>query len=436
MNKLLIYIPELNNRTKFIFDFLFKDLLKLDIQYITDKAGFLTDKSTPRISYSFIQIDAELNITPHGLLSEKGVDQQFIKKSELDGMPIFFQVNNEGCPFDPFAASFFFITRFEEYWPFRKDHIGRFPANESILYEHGVLNKPLIDIYAQFILDKLQEYYPGQFEDKRVYSVLPTIDIDNAYAYLGKGLVRTLGALVRSAITLNTVDLRRRTSTLAGLEKDPYEVYDDLLATCRKYDLRALFFVLLADYGLNDKNVSYTSRKFQSLIKHLQDFADVAIHPGYAASENGDKLRKEQARLSSILNRPILASRQHFLKISLPKYYRRLIESEILHDYSMGYPDEPGFRAATCTPFPFFDLELNQKTALTIHPFSVMEGCFRYYKSMSPEEALESISGVISEVKKVKGQFCFLWHNDSLSEHGDWKGWSGLFEQTLDKARE
>ena len=34
------------------------------------------------------------------------------------------------------------------------------------------------------------------------------------------------------------------------------------------------------------------------------------------------------------------------------------------------------------------------------------------------------------EVKKVKGQFTSIWHNESLSDKDVWKGWRRVFEST------
>ncbi|MCB0481388.1 MAG: polysaccharide deacetylase family protein [Flavobacteriales bacterium] len=431
MNQVLIYIPELSNRAKYAFDFFFETILKLGVIYTQSEEDFKNESYLPKVSYTHQSIDNELQISPHGLLTAKGIGQLHLVLTDWNGLPIFFQVNNEVIPFDPLAATFFLISRYEEYWPHRSDVHQRFPASESAMFQMGILNQPVVDKWAAQILYMLQSQFPGKIEDNRKYKVEPTIDIDNAYAFLGKGLARTLGAFARSTFQLNTSDIIARAKTLAGMRDDPFDIYDRLIETTSKYNLRAKYFILLADYGLNDKNVPHTSRKFQALIKHLHDHADVGIHPGFRTSTDVECLKKELNRLSQILHKPILESRQHFLKMNLPMTYRNLIECEVVHDYSMGFPDEPGFRAGTCTPFSFFDLELNQKTPLIVHPFSVMEACYKYYKGMQPEEALASISSVISEVKNVKGEFSFLWHSESLCEHEGWKGWSGLYEQTL-----
>ena len=124
-------------------------------------------------------------------------------------------------------------------------------------------------------------------------------------------------------------------------------------------------------------------------------------------------------------------SRQHFLKIQLPKTYRNLIEADIQDDYSMAYASHSGFRASTCTPFRFYDLDLELETDLRVHSFPLMEATYKYYKHQTPDQALELMKPVVDKVKAVNGILYTTWHNDSLSEHGEWKGWRKLYEQLL-----
>ncbi|MDZ7847136.1 MAG: hypothetical protein U5L96_10395 [Owenweeksia sp.] len=63
------------------------------------------------------------------------------------------------------------------------------------MYKQGVLNQPLVNQYADLLADVLQEMNPGMEIKKPAYRFINSVDIDNAYAFLGKGLVRTFGRL-------------------------------------------------------------------------------------------------------------------------------------------------------------------------------------------------------------------------------------------------
>ena len=56
-----------------------------------------------------------------------------------------------------------------------------------------------------------------------------------------------------------------------------------------------------------------------------------------------------------------------------------------------------------------------------------------YVKSNS-EEALSQIVDLMQAVKKVNGTFVSVWHNESLSDQGIWKGWRNVYEKMLIEA--
>ena len=127
-------------------------------------------------------------------------------------------------------------------------------------------------------------------------------------------------------------------------------------------------------------------------------------------------------------------SRQHFLILHLPHTYQKLIDNDILEDYSMGYAAHTGFRAGTCTPYKFFDLDTESATDLTVYPFALMEATLKYYMKLQPEQAIEHISEIVEKVKKVDGTFIGLWHNETLNDVGIWSGWRRVFEHMVEVA--
>jgi hypothetical protein len=201
----------------------------------------------------------------------------------------------------------------------------------------------------------------------------------------------------------------------------------------RRYGYRCIYFTLLADYGENDKNVPPDSRRLRSLIKYLADYAEVGIHPSYGSNRQPEKLRRELATLSRILKlkRDVTRSRQHFLVLRLPDTYRRLIELDITDDYTMGYARQPGFRAGLCTPFYFYDLDMERPTTLRVHPFAVMDATLKYYLRLQPGRAMEWIAPLVDAVRGVQGDFVSIWHNESLSENRIWQGWRAVYEQMV-----
>ena len=53
-----------------------------------------------------------------------------------------------------------------------------------------------------------------------------------------------------------------------------------------------------------------------------------------------------------------------------------------------------------------------------------------------PEEAEELIKKIIDKVKAVKGTLVTLWHNNTINDYGEWKGWGNLYERVIRYATE
>lgn len=434
LQPLFILVPRITPRLKFVIKFVFEDVLRIPFQISTDRNAFL-ETSSPRLHYGQYPIEDELYISCRQLLFETGIKDQDIHISEFKGTKVFFPTNRfSSLPFDPFSAIFYLISRYEEYLPAIRDGHDRFEAAESLAYQNGFLNKPVADIYVLWIKDLISNRYPEMTWPEMRYKVLSTIDIDNAFAYKGKGLMRTGGAILRALFAGKFQEIMQRFRVIAGLEHDPYDSYLMQERIEKKYGIEVIYFFLLADYGPNDKNVSIHNNRFRKLIKSLADNHIVGIHPSYGSNFNKGQLPVEVDRLSTLLHTDIIHSRQHFLKIRFPDTYKNLIELNIEHDYTMGFASEPGFRAGTSHSFLFYDLDTEFETRLRIHPFQVMDATLCLYQKLNPEDAVKKIKNIIDEIKKVKGTFTLLWHNESLSNMHPWAGWQNVYEEIIIEA--
>jgi hypothetical protein len=125
-------------------------------------------------------------------------------------------------------------------------------------------------------------------------------------------------------------------------------------------------------------------------------------------------IKTETGRLESILEKEVTSSRFHYLRIFLPDSYRYILEAGITEDYSMGYPEEPGFRAGISRPFYFYDLREEKRTGLKIYPFQVMDSTLFTHKLLDADAARERITRLMDETRKAGGFFISIWHNTSL----------------------
>lgn len=431
-NTVLLFTNKTTNRVKYIFNLIFRDILNVEVRITSNPDEFHAWDGV-KISYGKTKVDDELFFNSGTILFERGIGHKEMTFTEYGELPVFFPVYNQdsAMPFDVFGAAFYLVSRYEEYLPYKKDEYGRFSAQESLAFQKGFLHKPVVNIWAYEIGSLIAARYPGFHFPGHKYTFTPTIDIDAAWAYLQKGLFRTLGGFLHALVKLDFHEFAERSRVLTGMQQDPFDTYAFQHQIHNKYKLRPIYFILFGEYGLNDKNIPVKSRPFHTLIKSLADYNRVGIHPSFNSNHYPRKLKLEKERLSRVLNREITRSRQHFLILQLPSTYRNLINLDITDDYSMGFASQPGFRASICSPYKFFDLELDAETKLSIHPFTYMEGTLKDYMNITPLEAIDVIKPLIEEVKAVNGTFIPIWHNESLSNLKRWEGWQKVYEDMI-----
>ncbi|MFM2135163.1 MAG: hypothetical protein RL021_563 [Bacteroidota bacterium] len=431
---LLVYTPRTSSRLKYVLDLLLEDLLGLPYSITTDES-VLSQHRGASLTYADKPIGNEPFLYATTLLFERGIRPQEISVFDWDGSKAFFATHPRYLmPFDVFAASFYLVTRYEEYLPHTRDQYDRFDARQSLAFTKGFLHQAVVNRWANRLGELLKKHYPELPVRSKTYSFLSTIDIDNAWAFREKGLLRGAGAMLRSVFKLDFTDLKERVSVLLGARKDPYDTYDELNRIRVQHGIDCIYFFLLGDYDQFDKNVSASRRKFQSLIKSIADYHTCGIHPSFKSNDEPHRLTVEKNRLRKILRREVTLSRQHFLRLRFPETYRELLNNDISDDYTMGYAQEPGFRAGIASPYYFYDLGAEQATRLRIHPFTVMDATLRFYKLFKPSEVLSQVRPLIREVRETGGTFTILWHNESLSDRAPWKGWKNTYEEVVTAA--
>jgi len=369
------------------------------------------------------------------LLHRKGVQPIDEDPAYWGDLPVFFKTHRiYDVPFDVFAATFYLLSRYEEYLPHSTDAHGRPDPNATLRGREGWLNKALVDRYALRLAALLRQHWPHLPEPCRRYCFVPTIDIDQMYAYRHKPPIRLLLGGMRDLLAGRFRDVHQRLGVVFGAQPDPFDTYSLLHHWHRATGAKPMFFVQMGNYGGHDKAHPPAGRAFRAVVKQLQSEGVVGIHPSYRSNEQAKLLVLELKRLESHLGDPVRHSRQHFLRMQLPQTLRNLGELGIQHDYTMGYAAETGFRSGTATPHPFYDLSSECVLPITVHPTCVMDVTLMQYLRLTPELALDRIRVLVDEVRAVGGHMITLWHNSSLSGHGPWLGWEDVYPAVLKEA--
>lgn len=431
---IFIYTHKITPRVKYTFNLILKDCLGLEFTLTNNIDDFKAYEGN-KFSYTHQDVESDFHIVAHYLLFESGIKEQTIQMQNHETyFKYFFKTYHNVLPFDVFAASFYLVSRYEEYLPFLPDAFNRFEAENSLAYQYDFLNIPLVNLWIVEFEKVLLKKFPSLIVSHKPYSFISTVDIDNAYKYQEKGVMRSIGGYLKSIVKLDKADLKQRTSVLLNKEKDPFDSYEYQLEIQKKYKLKVIYFFLLGDYGINDKNHPSNNYGFQQLIKHLSDYAFPGIHPSFGSNGNVNQVKVEINRLAKITHRDIFNSRQHFSMLKFPDTYATLLELGITNDYSMGYSRFNGFRASFCMPFYWYDLDDELETGLKIHPFCLSETSLRYNDHATPETVSDFAKPIINEVKKYNGELITIFHNDTMGTAVEWIDWRYVYEEVVQLA--
>ena len=431
---LLIYTHKITPRLRYVFKHICTRILGIEVSFTTTIEEFIAHDSL-KMSYTKQQLGNEFFIKSHDILFEQGLSDVDINVHVWENTKCFFYNGDKSSiPFDIFAASFYLLSRYEEYLPHVNDAFGRFMASESIAYKNGFLHQPVVDIWAYKFRDKLQSQFPKFIFPQREYSIKPIIDIPSAYNFKLKGILRTLGGIVKDLFELKVRKLYFRFMVLLSFKHDPYDNFKYIINKQKQTKHKFLFFFLIGDYSTYDKGINPNKKKFVSLIKQVADYCQVGLKASYFAISDAAILKKEKKKMESIINTSLTASRNSFSKLNLPESYRNMIELEILEDYTMGYVNEIGFRAGSCTPFFFYDLDFEVQTPLKIWSYHLLD--FSLLKIKSQLDKKKALNEIINEVKNVDGEFVPVFHNYTFSDALRWRGFKELFNIILESVNE
>ncbi|MBL7902522.1 MAG: polysaccharide deacetylase family protein [Bacteroidia bacterium] len=388
------------------------DALGLEFR-ITQEGEEFERYQGPKINYSSIETMGGVQIKPHTILYDHGIRDYHLEVFQHKRLGhIFFRNSETGIPFDLFGASFWLISRYEEYLPFKADQHGRFQYSSSLAYQYDFLHVPLVNLWLFYLRDILKEQFPKLEFRQRNYNFVSTIDVDNAYKYKYKGFVRTLAGVLGDG---SLKKIKNRFKIILNKAKDPFDAYDFLIKAHSERRITSLFFFLVGDYGPNDKNHSASDLRFQSLIKHVADYSSVGLHPSYGSNASLRQLKVELSRISTITHRIINSSRQHFSVLKFPKTYLDLLQAGLENDYSMGYTNKNGFRASYCYPYKWYMLETESVSPLELHPFCISENTLLHEVEENKTELKDLAQPYIQEVKKYGGELVSIFHNNNFN---------------------
>ncbi|MBS1772640.1 MAG: polysaccharide deacetylase family protein [Bacteroidetes bacterium] len=420
----IIYSANDSPRLRYVLDWIFKERFQSDYIITPSEADVLHLPFF--ISYGK-QLPNSYYVPDAGLLWQTEIMEHDIKTGEWKNIPTLYASDDSSnsISFDVFSAVFFLLSRYEEYYSDKTDKHGRYPATESILYKNGWLERPIVDEWVAALAEELNASLP-------VFSYLPTYDIDIAWSYKHKGFARNAGGLLKDLLSLKFDLAAERVGVLNSKLQDPFDCFEWLQSVHKANKYKPAYFLLSAlETGPFDKNISPEHPAMRALIKQLDDEGAVGIHPSYDTYKDEAAFQLEKATLEKIIQKKILLSRQHYVRMFLPYTYQQLLSLEITDDYSMGYGTHIGFRNGSGFSSLWYDITNETVTSLKVHPFCFMDSTAHYEMKLGAEDAFTRLAKMTAILRKTNSSLITVFHNFSLGTANEWKGWRNNYESFL-----
>jgi len=431
--KLVLYAPHKSERLSYTAHIFFELLVGIKCEITTISDDFLS-RQGPKINYSNDVVAAHvLHIPDSGLLWESGIRPIELQAIVVDDLPALFPATRQDCtwPFDLLAMTFFLVTRYEEYLPFQPDNHGRFSASQSAAFRFGFLERPLLHEWAAVVREDLKKNHANLIFTPPKFSCQLTYDIDLAWAFKHKSLIRQVGGGLTDIWHGRYDWVAARLRTVLGKQTDPFFTFDYLDQCHKERDDLPVFFFLLGDRGPFDHNISPRNPALRQLINRISAKYPLGIHPSYRSNQETGRLQLEIERLKAMSDLPVVRSRQHYLLLRFPDTYQMLSAHGIQADYTLGYADALGFRASIAVPFTWYDISRETWTQLVLHPFQVMDVSLKDYMGLSPDSAITRIADLQSKLRRCGGTLTTIWHNSSFSALHGWKAWAAVHQMAL-----
>lgn len=405
-----IYTAEHSPRLSYIISELITSRLGLKPLLTTDVNAY-QQASGIKINYSHNPLLDGLHIIPQGLLFELEVKSLTPEvKPHADWYFTLWENNQPEVPFDVFSAAFYLLSRYEEYTCANRDEHDRFCAKDSLAFVYGFLEIPLVDMWCNQLKQVVLKQQPDIGFARHTFKKITTIDVDLAFKYKGLGLTKWLGKLMKNFVKGQLGEVKFQLQSTLNSEIDPYNTYGFIRKNCQH---TLGYFLLMRSNGTFDRNIHPNRSIFRKLVTQLRNESDfMGIHPSYQSNNKPGLLKEELDLLQTQLGNAITRSRQHYLKVKLPNTYQNLTQVGIKVDYSLFYAEAPGFRASTCFPFTFYNLQENIFTSLTIMPTCVMDTTLEHYQKLPPESWIVLLKRLEKTVEEHEGYYISLWHNN------------------------
>ncbi len=419
---------------EYIFDCIFHDFWQVDyeIKYEnrTDIEIEFADKRL-YVADTFLQMREDIWLTlatiPQQPLTHVMVPEEYDACVTDRDLPVIyggssaklFAPDDRHCTLDIFGSALFMLTRYEEVVKKERDALDRFSAMDSLAYQEGFLERPIINEYLEILWHWLSRHIQGLKRKDRQFYIMPTHDVDNpfwSWSVDWPHRVQVLAGdiLKRRDIVSFKEHLGYIGDAVSGnFVAAPHNTFDMIMDISEAHGLTSYFFFMTAQ-GRDEKDGNYgiMHPEVVKLACRVLDWGHkIDIHPGFCSKDTAKLLKTDADKLRQMTIAERLLVEDSIICIGVRRSHGSYYEAAgITYDATLSYADHIGFRCGICFDYPVYNVVSHERWyKLREHPLEVMEssGLGAQYMNLNHEEMLYRCRRLKEKQRKIKGYWLF-----------------------------
>jgi len=301
---------------------------------------------------------------------------------------------------DYVTTIFYLINCIQELNPSEEelDQFNRFKYTSSLQHKFEVIEENLVEQLMDKFCEKHQ--IKGSKRNSRFFI---SHDIDTIYgSFLQDGFWALKKMKIGVILKLLVFELSR---------KQHWKNIDKIININDEHDIKSTFFWLVnkGKGTQNVKNADYRLRKEAKLLNLVDQSRNTnGLHKSCSTMSINEELQK--GNLKSTYNR------YHFLNFRTHSDWKKISDSRLNFDCSLGFAEHYGFRNSYGKAFQPFDVLTNEPFDFIEAPLHFMDGTFHKYMKEPTQNIGNTIIDFYSK-NKENCDFSLLWHNTYFTDY-------------------
>lgn len=331
-------------------------------------------------------------------------------------------------PIDVFGSAFFMLTNYEQYLNPARDRHNRFTAENSLAFQEGFLERPIVNEYVEIIRQSLKLLWPQMKTRERQSRIFLSHDVDQPYCKYEQGMFSLTKSLAADfLIRRDAYPAAKRLRSFFNYSEDRYQhdpnnTFDFIMRLSEKFGRQSSFYFMVEHTAgpLDGCSYSIDEPWIRNLLGTIHERGhEVGLHPSYHSYCSAEMVKRQFDALRTVaaeegITKSHWGGRQHFLRYAAPTTWEIWAQVGLTYDSTMTFPDQVGFSSGICCEYTLFNVTERKPINLIERPLIAGEHTLLSYLSLDFDACVNKIVNLNNTCKLFNGDFSLLWHNNNL----------------------